>query len=270
MAGGEREQWCFQSLPPLPTIKLGPSSTDSQVGGLVHALCPCGSLQRTVLWGWEFLLLPPHPPQVFSISGLKLYFPTLEPWVAQSALLPRCSSWFIYVRMWATGSASCHLAMSPLHPSYQYGWMFLLISFVVGLPYSSIFCQFWLFFVFKLLLSFFWLWKRARCVYLHLHLGGKPWFFIFLMYLFTTVNFPLDSFFIVSHIFLYVEFSFLYVSWHFLISLIISPLIHQLINNILLNFYIFVNLQIYFYYWFLALLHWDWKWFPMFRWFPLY
>ena len=32
---------------------------------------------------------------------------------------------------------------------------FFFISLVVGLPYSSIFCQFWLFFVFKLLLSFF-------------------------------------------------------------------------------------------------------------------
>ena len=46
-------------------------------------------------------------------------------------------------------------------------------SLVVGLPYSLIFCQFWLFFVFKLLLSFFWLCKEAQCVYLHLHLGRK-------------------------------------------------------------------------------------------------
>ena len=32
---------------------------------------------------------------------------------------------------------------------------FFFISFVVGVSYSSIFCQVWLFFVFKLLLSFF-------------------------------------------------------------------------------------------------------------------
>ena len=50
---------------------------------------------------------------------------------------------------------------------------FCFISLVVGLPYSLIFCQFWLFFVIKLLLSFFWLCKEARCVYLHLHLGWK-------------------------------------------------------------------------------------------------
>ena len=45
------------------------------------------------------------------------------------------------------------------------------ISLVVGLPCGSIFCQFWLFFVFNLLLSFFWLCEEVTCVYLHLHLG---------------------------------------------------------------------------------------------------
>ena len=89
----------FQSLPPLPTIKLGPSGADSQVGGFVYVLGPCGSLQRTLLWSWEFLLLPSQPSQVFSLSGLKLYFPVLEPWAAQSV----------------AGSASCCLA----HPAPQ-------------------------------------------------------------------------------------------------------------------------------------------------------
>ena len=51
---------------------------------------------------------------------------------------------------------------------------FFFISLVVGLPYSLIFCQFWLFFVFKLLLSFFWLCEEAQYVYLRLHLGRKP------------------------------------------------------------------------------------------------
>ena len=74
----------FQSLPLLPTIKLGPSGADSRVGKLVHALGPCGSLQWTLLWSWEFFLRLPLPPQVFSISGLRLYFPVLELWVVQS------------------------------------------------------------------------------------------------------------------------------------------------------------------------------------------
>ena len=48
------------------------------------------------------------------------------------------------------------------------------ISLVVGLLYSSIFCQFWLVFVFKLLS--FWLCEEAQCVYLRLHLGRKSSF----------------------------------------------------------------------------------------------
>ena len=35
----------FQSLTPLPTSKVGPSGADSPLGGLVHVLGPCGSLQ---------------------------------------------------------------------------------------------------------------------------------------------------------------------------------------------------------------------------------
>ena len=130
----------FQSLPQLPTIKLGPSGADSQVRGLVHALGPCGSLQRTLLWGWEFLPLPPQPPWVFSLRGLRLYFPALEPWVAKSVSLPLYSSWFICTQMWDRrvhqppplgihqppfGHESSPPSF-PSHPSYQSGWMCLL------------------------------------------------------------------------------------------------------------------------------------------------
>ena len=45
-------------------------------------------------------------------------------------------------------------------------------SLVVRLPYSSIFWQFWLFFAFKLV-SFFWLCKEEKRIYLCLHLGWK-------------------------------------------------------------------------------------------------
>ena len=60
----------FQSLPPLPTNKLGPSGADSWVGGFVYVLEPCGSPQETLLLGWEFLLLP-QPPHVFTVRGLE-------------------------------------------------------------------------------------------------------------------------------------------------------------------------------------------------------
>ena len=56
-------------------------------------------------------------------------------------------------------------------PATSLNECFFFISLVVGLPCGSIFCQFWLFFVFKLLLSFFWLCEEAQCVYLCLHLG---------------------------------------------------------------------------------------------------
>ena len=93
----------FQSLPPLPTIKLGPSGADSRMDGFVYILGPCGSLQRPLLYGWEFLLWPPQPPRVFSLRGLRLYFAMLEPWVAWSASLPCHSSQFKYARIWGHG-----------------------------------------------------------------------------------------------------------------------------------------------------------------------
>ena len=92
----------FQSLPLLPTIKLGPSGADSLVGGFVYILGPCGSVQRTLLCSWEFLLLLSQPLQVFSVSGLRLYFPELELWVALSVTSPPAAAW----------PASCTLAHS--------------------------------------------------------------------------------------------------------------------------------------------------------------
>ena len=77
-------------------------------------------------------------------------------------------------------STSRRLAANPLHPQLPISAppsgldeCFFFISLVVRLPYSSVFCQFCLVFVFKLLLSFFWLCEEAQCVYLHLHLGQK-------------------------------------------------------------------------------------------------
>ena len=99
---------------------------------------------------------PSATPTGFFSQVLRLYFPELEPWVAQSVLLPSCSSWFIGTQMWD------HLLCQPLpylHSSLP--WLpistpptsldecFFFNFLVVGLPYSSIFWKFWLFFVFK-------------------------------------------------------------------------------------------------------------------------
>ena len=91
----------------------------------MYLLGPCWSLHHTLLRGWEFFPLPPWPPQVFSISGLKLYFPTLEHWVVRSVTwstscclasqLQLCLARSTILHL--TGSASHHLASSPLHPA---------------------------------------------------------------------------------------------------------------------------------------------------------
>ena len=63
-----------------------------------------------------------------------------------------------------------------LRPPTGLNECFFFISSVVGLPCSSIFCQFWLFFVFKLLLSFFWFCEEAQRVYLCHHLDFSKLF----------------------------------------------------------------------------------------------
>ena len=101
--------------------KLGPSGVDSRVYVCVYVLGPCVSLQQT-------LLLAPQPPQFFSIRGLRLYFPALEPWVALSVLLPSCSSRFICTQMWdrlVYQLPSCHESSLPgcLSPALLLAWM---------------------------------------------------------------------------------------------------------------------------------------------------
>ena len=90
----------FQSLPLLPVSKLGPSSAYSWVDGLIY-------ISRTQ---WASPVNSPVKLGVFPASStltdfiqlevLRLYFPTLEPWIAWSVLLPNCFSRFIRTQMW--------------------------------------------------------------------------------------------------------------------------------------------------------------------------
>ena len=104
------------------------------------------------------------PHRFLQPEVLRPYFPRLEPWVVQSVSLPSCSSQFIHMQIW-----DCLLCQPPPTPVLQpppcresslpqlplsapptsLGERFFFISLVVRLPYSSIFWQFWLFFVFK-------------------------------------------------------------------------------------------------------------------------
>ena len=96
-----------------------------------------------------------QPPQVFSVRCFETYFPTLEPCVMQSVSLPSCSSWFIFMQMYdlplhqlpCCTSSPSQLPLSA--PSTSLDECFFFKSLVVRLSYSSIFWQFWLFFVFK-------------------------------------------------------------------------------------------------------------------------
>ena len=139
--------------------------------------CEAGNFSRC-LSPHRFLL-----PEV-----LRLYFPTLEPWVAWSVSLPvvppglsahkcktaqsvsRCLAW----------SSSHHLAKSPLHPGLPSPpllqvWMNISSLTLWLLDFNTVqFSGSFGYFLFlNLLLSFFWLCKEANCIYLHLHLGLK-------------------------------------------------------------------------------------------------
>ena len=78
----------FSHSPPLPTSQVGHSGADSQVGGFVYILGFCGSLQWTLLWSWEFLLLP-QSSQVFSFRGFEALFPSTGTLGCEVCLTPQ-------------------------------------------------------------------------------------------------------------------------------------------------------------------------------------
>ena len=125
----------LKSLPPLSIRKLGTSGSNFQVGGFVYVLWLCGSLQWTLLWGWEFLL-PPQPPYIFLFRGFEDSFPctgTLG-WIVYlvSQLLP------------SLRSSSHHLATSTLHPGCPSPPILLVWINVSSLsPWLSDFHVFW-------------------------------------------------------------------------------------------------------------------------------
>ena len=87
----------FHSLPLLPTIKLGPSGADSQVGRLVYVLAPCWCVSNELSCeAGSFSLCCLNPHRYSQSESLRLYFP----WIVQSVLLPSCSSWFIRTLNW--------------------------------------------------------------------------------------------------------------------------------------------------------------------------
>ena len=169
----------FQSLPPLPTSKLGPTGADSWVGGFVYILGFCVSLQRTLLWSLEFL--PPlQRLLVFTVRGFETLFPCAGTLGCAVCLISQ-----LFLPVYLQGNVRspgppantspffsfCH-ATHPLPTPTRLNEYFFFNSLIVRLPYSSIFCLFWFVFVLKFVV-FLWLCKEAQCVYLCLHLGRK-------------------------------------------------------------------------------------------------
>ena len=93
----------FQSLPLLPTIKLGPSGAGSRVGGLVHTLGPCGSLQRPPTTSPVRLGVSPAaaPTPMGSFNQrFEALFPCAGALGCAVCFTPRCLSQFMYARIW--------------------------------------------------------------------------------------------------------------------------------------------------------------------------
>ena len=90
-------------------ISVTPSATHNQIGPpwcwfpSGRARVPPRPLWVSPTTSPVRLGVSPAAPRVFSLRGLRFHFPALEPWVAQSAWLSRCSSPFIYAQMWGCG-----------------------------------------------------------------------------------------------------------------------------------------------------------------------
>ena len=131
-------------------VRLGvsPTATSTPTGVFnqrFEALFPrAGALGCWVCFAPQ-LLLPVYlcmnvrPPPLLAAALLALFYNPPPHWVHQP---PSCRK------------SSLPRLLVSAHPT-GLDEFFFFISLVFGLPYSSIFCQFWLVFVFKLL-SFFW------------------------------------------------------------------------------------------------------------------
>ena len=114
--------------------------------------------------------------------------------LAPQLLLPSCYSQFICTQM--GDHPLCQqpprpvhqprLATSPLHPSLPLLPVWMIVSSLTSWLLDFHTVQFsgssgWVFLFLNLLLSFFWLWEEAQCVYLHFRLGRRSQVNIFLI-----------------------------------------------------------------------------------------
>ena len=139
--------------------------------GLMSGLRFCGPLQWTLLRGWEFLPQP-QPPHVFTTRGFEAVFPhagtlgyvvSIAPQLFLSAYLQ--ANVINPINQPLPHPPVHCLALHPFLPQLPISTLttslddcFFFNSFIVGLPCSLIFWQFWLFFVFKLVILLLVVW----------------------------------------------------------------------------------------------------------------
>ena len=103
-------------------------------------------------------------------------------------MFPRCLFCFLLATgecgtTHSTGHHHCLTTAVTVHPLHPISFAhldeyFLFKSLVVGLPYSSIFWQFWLYFVLRLVVILLMVVREVKYVYLCLHLDWKSDFFL--------------------------------------------------------------------------------------------
>ena len=112
---------------------LKPPDTNSWVGGILYILGPCGSLQQTLLWGWEFLPLL-QSPQNFSDRGFEALFPHAGTLGWAVCLSPQLFL-LVYPRLYI----SYHTIVIP-NPTYQPSMV--LIHFAIFLSFILVVVNF--------------------------------------------------------------------------------------------------------------------------------
>ena len=185
---------CFQSLHPLPICDWRPSSCCPGCGSQSGWVC----LHCRLSWesgSPEFLQLPQRALIFTARSYEALFFLVLEPlgvWsdLGRDLLTHKMSPWFLSTtREFGTAcsaSASlppachhCATSSLPWHPGSDPSTCLdrysFLKSLVVGLLYSSIFWQFWVFFHFEISCdpSYGCTWRRSMSAYASILTGSQ-------------------------------------------------------------------------------------------------
>ena len=112
-----------------------------------------------------------NPHRFLQPEVLSLYFPIWEPWVVWSVSLPSCSSLFIHTQMWdllerrAPHAYESSLSQLPVStpPTGQDECLFCN-SLIVDFHKIQFSGSYGYFLFLNLLLSFFWLCKKSKCI----------------------------------------------------------------------------------------------------------